>query len=86
MSDRCLYDISRFSGRRGFHGGLGVPLTDYPYFCEKRTEREVADVIQLVKSTHSGPVFAKAAADVLALRGVDFDEQLNQVKYLLNVV
>ena len=59
---------------------------DYPYFCEKRTEREVAHVIQLVKSTHSGPVFAKATADVLALRGWDFDEQLNQVKYLLNVV
>lgn len=59
---------------------------DYPYFCEKRTEREVLELLDFVKSTFGSPIFEKASKDVSRLKGWDFNEQLAQVSYLLEVI
>jgi transposase-like protein len=61
MSDRCLYDISRFSGRRGFKGGHGWRV---------RVSRERRE--QLLREFATSGISARRFAQLAGVNPVTF--------------
>lgn len=59
---------------------------DYPYYVDQRSERAVLEMLAFVRESYATPVFAKARADVAAIRGWRESEQVQQLQLLLNLI
>jgi hypothetical protein len=58
---------------------------DYPFFLESRTPQHVFELIEYVIQTRESQIFERARRDILALRGWDYSDQVDQARYLLEV-
>lgn len=59
---------------------------DYPFFCESRKVKSVLDLLEYVRVSFGTPIYDRARNQVAALRGWDYCDQLDQAKYLLELV
>ena len=59
---------------------------DYPFFCNSRSAKSVLELIDYVHESFGTAVFERAKNDVAALRGWDFSDQVEQARYLLELV
>ena len=65
--------------------GILLP-PDYPFFCDSRDENSIVELIEYVRSSFGTPIYERARNQVAALRGWDYDDQLDQAKYLMELV
>lgn len=59
---------------------------DYPFYCHSRSEKSVTEIIEFAKSTYMTNVFSKAVNDVKAIKGWTREEQISQLKLMLELV
>jgi len=59
---------------------------DYPFFLESRKSEAVLELIDYVYSSFGSAIFERARKDVAALRGWDYSDQLEQARYLLEML
>lgn len=59
---------------------------DYPFLSESRSERTVLEVLEYARVSFGTPIYDRARNQVASLRGWDYSDQIDQAKYLLELV
>jgi hypothetical protein len=59
---------------------------DYPFFSDSRSEKSVLELLEYARVSFGTPIYERARNQVAFLRGWDYSDQLDQAKYLLELV
>jgi hypothetical protein len=59
---------------------------DYPFFSECRSEKSVLELLEYARVSFGTPIYDRARNQVASLRGWDYRDQLDQARYLLELV
>lgn len=59
---------------------------DYPFFSESRSEKSVLELLEYARVSFGTPIYDRARNQVASLRGWDYSDQLDQAKYLLELI
>jgi hypothetical protein len=59
---------------------------DYPFFSESRSEKSVLELLEYARVSFGTPIYERARNQVASLRGWDYRDQLDQAKYLLELI
>jgi hypothetical protein len=59
---------------------------DYPFYCHSRTARSVGEMIEFAKASYGTSIFEKAVKDVKAIKGWREEEQITQIKLMLDLI